>query len=269
MLRSLIRLSLAVVVLASLVPASPAQESGDTFHWTGQLAADKTLFIKNVSGSIEATGIAGSQIVVDAEKSGEDAGEVHFQVVPSDEGITICAVFPTGRSGRQNTCEPGREWHSNTHDVHARADFRIRIPKNLRFTAVNINGSVDAQDLGRPVDATSVNGKVDVSTASYARVASVNGSVRARMGSADWDDTLDIKTVNGSVDLEMPSNLAAQVTFRSVNGGLNSDFPITTQSISGRWGPKRISGTIGSAANNRRLNVETVNGSVSIRKATL
>lgn len=258
----------AIILLAAVAPAQQ-QQTGDTFHWTGQLAADKTVIVKDVSGLIEATGTDGNQIVVDATKSGEDADRVRFEVKTSDEGVTICAVFPTGRGEGMNTCEPGPDMHSNTRDVQARADFHIKVPKNLRFTAVNVNGSVDAQNLGRPVDARSVNGKVDVSTSSYARATSVNGSVRARMGSADWDGTLDIKTVNGSVELEMPSNLAAEVEFRSVNGGLDSDFPITTQSISGRWGPKRISGTIGSGGNGRRLNVETVNGSVRLHKATL
>lgn len=267
-MRTLMRLALLPCLLLLLAPISPAQESGNQFHWTGSLPADQTLTIKDISGSIDATGVEGSQIVVDATKSGEDADQVHFQVVPSSDGITICAVFPTGRGG-MNSCESGRGNHSETHDVHARADFTIKVPKNLRFAAYNVNGSVDAQSLGRPADVSSVNGKVEVSTASYARATSVNGSVRVRMGAADWQDTLDIKTVNGSVDLEMPGNLNAEVTFRSVNGGLTSDFPITTQEISGRWGPKRISGTIGSNPGSRRLDVETVNGSVTIRKATL
>jgi uncharacterized protein YaiE (UPF0345 family) len=267
MLRTATRIALFSSLLLLLASAAPAQESGNEFHWTGTLAPDQILTIKDISGSIEATGVDGNQIVVDATKSGEDAADVHFQVIPSSDGVTICAVFPTGRGG-MNSCETGRGNHSETHDVHARADFRIKVPKNLRFNAFNVNGSVNAQDLGRQADVSSVNGKVDVSTASYARATSVNGSVRVRMGSADWQDTLDIKTVNGSIDLDMPGNLAADVTFRSVNGGLTSDFPITTQEISGRWGPKRISGTIGNGGG-RRLNVETVNGSVTIRKSTL
>lgn len=268
MLRTAGRIAFISSLFLLLASASPAQESGNEFHWKGTLPADQTLTIKDISGTIEATGVDGSQIEVDATKSGEDSDQVHFQVVPSSDGVTICAVFPTGRGG-MNGCESGHGMHSETHDVHARADFRIKVPKNLRFAAYNVNGSVDAQSLGRPVEASSVNGKVDVSTASYARANSVNGSVRVRMGAADWQDTLDIKTVNGSIDLEMPANLAAEVSFRSVNGGLTSDFPITTTEISGRWGPKKINGTIGNAGNGRRLDVETVNGSVTIRRETM
>ena len=267
MLRTATRIALLSSLLLLLASYSPAQESGNEFHWKGTLPADQTLTIKDVSGTIEATGVDGNQIEVDAEKSGEDADEVHFEVVPGGDGVVICAVF----SGRHSStsCDSGRGVHGSSDNVHARADFRIKVPKNLRFNAYNVNGSVDAQSLGRPVEASSVNGKVDVSTASYARADSVNGSVHVRMGAADWQDTLAIKTVNGSIEMEMPANLAAEVSFRSVNGGLTSDFPITTTEISGRWGPKRINGTIGNAANGRRLDVETVNGSVTIRQETM
>jgi hypothetical protein len=48
-----------------------------------------------------------------------------------------------------------------------------------------------------------------------------------------------------------------------VNGGFSSDFPLTVEA--GSWGPKRVQGTIGSGGG--RLNLETVNGGIAIRKS--
>jgi DUF4097 and DUF4098 domain-containing protein YvlB len=48
-----------------------------------------------------------------------------------------------------------------------------------------------------------------------------------------------------------------------VNGGIESDFPIT---VRGRWGPRSMTGTIGSGG--RRLELETVNGAIQIRRGT-
>ena len=74
---------------------------------------------------------------------------------------------------------------------------------------------------------------------------------------------LKITTVNGSIDLEVPTNLSTDVKFSSVNGSLESDLPLTISHSSGRWGPKSLEGRIGSGG--RDLSVNTVNGSLHIR----
>jgi DUF4097 and DUF4098 domain-containing protein YvlB len=67
--------------------------------------------------------------------------------------------------------------------------------------------------------------------------------------------------VNGSVHLDMPSDMNADVRFRSVNGRLNSDFPLT---VSGTFGGRKLDGRIGNGG--RELVVDTVNGSVELRR---
>ena len=252
------RILLCVACLAS-VPFALA-ESND-FHWTGKLAPDKVLEIKDISGAIEATGVDGDTIQVDAAKTGEDADQVKIDVVQTSEGVTICAVWP----GESNHCEGGHGWHSsNTHDTHARVDFRVRVPRNLRFDATNVNGEVRAEGMGRFTRATSVNGSVRVSTTDLAEASSVNGSVDVRMGKNDWDGTLKFSSVNGSIEVEMPSNLNTEIRFSSVNGRFESDFPLTVQGTMGRG---KVEGTIGSGG--RELDLKTVNGSVRLRKASM
>jgi len=48
-----------------------------------------------------------------------------------------------------------------------------------------------------------------------------------------------------------------------VNGSIETDFPLT---VTGRLGPRRVTGTIGNGG--RRLALETVNGSIRLRKNT-
>jgi len=105
-----------------------------------------------------------------------------------------------------------------------------------------------------------VNGSLRVSTKQWAELTSVNGSIEARMGSADWTGRLKISTVNGSIDLKMPGDLNADVRFSSVNGRLSSDFPL---SLSGTLGGRRMEGRIGNGG--RELVLNTVNGSVHLR----
>jgi DUF4097 and DUF4098 domain-containing protein YvlB len=253
-----VRLTIFLSLALTLASAASAQDQGREFHWSGKLAPDQVVEIKNVNGTIEAEAASGDEIQVSAEKIGPHAEEVKIEVVPSSQGVTICAIYPSA----SGACEPGTHWHSgNVHGDRVQVRFHASIPRNLRFTEISVNGNVSAEDMGRVVYAESVNGSVHVSTAAWAHMETVNGAVKGRMGNAGWSGTLKIASVNGSIDLEMPDDLNANVDFKSVNGGITSDFPVT---ISGFVGHS-AHGQIGSGG--RELQIRTVNGSVALKKA--
>jgi len=118
--------------------------------------------------------------------------------------------------------------------------------------------------MGRYVEASSVNGSVRLSTQSWASANSVNGSIEARLGRAEWSGNLEFKSVNGSIKLALPPNVSTDVDFKSVNGHLESDFPLTMQGSIGRHS---VHGTIGSGG--RSLEMKTVNGSGELRKEAI
>ena len=255
--------TLAPLVIAAAVPlARPAAAQGE-FHWKGQIAAGKTIEIKGVNGDVSA--VAGSgEVEVTAVKHARnsDPDEVKIEVVPSEEGVTICAVYPSdGR--RENTCEWGDHGHMNTHDNDVRVNFTVRVPAGVRFAGHTVNGEVDAANLSGDVEAHTVNGSIRVSTSGSAEASTVNGSITASVGRAQWTDALEFPTVNGGITLELPANVSTEVRASTVNGNIETDFPLT---VTGRLGPRRVTGTIGSGG--RRLALETVNGSIRLRKST-
>ncbi|HET7380207.1 MAG TPA: hypothetical protein VFJ24_09225, partial [Gaiellales bacterium] len=95
-----------LIAVAGLCVAGRVTAQGE-FHWKGRIAAGKTIEIKGVNGDVSA--VAGSgDVEVTAVKHARrsDPDEVKIEVVPSEDGVTICAVYPSdGR--RENTCEPG------------------------------------------------------------------------------------------------------------------------------------------------------------------
>jgi DUF4097 and DUF4098 domain-containing protein YvlB len=234
------------------------QDQGREFHWSGKLAADQLVQVKNVNGNIVAEGSNGNQVEVTADKSGPDADNVKIEVANSSDGVVICAVYP----GSSEPCSPS--WHaSHVRGDDTRVHFMIRMPKNLRFSGENINGDVNATGMGRFVRGYTVNGAVRISTTAWADAETVNGSIEARMGNADWSGTLKFKSVNGSVKVELPDDLSADINFKSLNGRINSDFPIT---ISGGFVGHTATGRVGNGG--RELSIETVNGSVELKKAS-
>jgi hypothetical protein len=257
-------LSIAAVLLAFAAAGSAQDQGTDNgreFHWTGKLSPDQVVVIKNINGDIDATGSSSSdQVEVSAVKSGEGAQDVKIRVVKLNDGIEICALYP-GFFNSEN-CESNSHF-GNSHN-NAKVQFTVRMPQNLRFTGKSVNGGVDAESMGRYVEATSVNGSIRVSTDSWATASSVNGSIDARIGRAEWSGDLEFKTVNGSVKVELPANLNADIDFKSVNGRLVSDFPLTVQ---GSLGRHSVHGTVGSGG--RSLEIKTVNGSGELRKGTV
>src|SRR5947209_3090728 len=155
------RLLLLVSLALTLASAAYAQGEGREFRWSGKLAPDQVVEIKNVNGTIEAEAANGDEIQVTAEKIGPRAEEVKIEVVPSSEGVTICAIYPSA----SGTCEPGTHWHSgNVHGDRAQARFHALIRRNLRFTGISVNGNVSSEDVARFVYADSVNGSIRVFT---------------------------------------------------------------------------------------------------------
>ena len=253
--------TLGGLAVAAVLAAPPAQ--AEDFRWSGAIAPGKVLEIKGVNGGIEAGPASGSEVEVTARKSGRrsDPSEVEIKVVEHGGGVTICAVYPNPSDERPNECQPGSGGRMNTRNNDVKVEFSVRVPEGVRFVGRTVNGGVEAEGLAADAEVYSVNGTVTVTSSGLARAQTVNGSITAAMGRADWSGPLELKTVNGTITVELPASTSARVEASTVNGGIDTDFPLT---VTGRFGPRHVSGTIGSGG--RDLTLETVNGGIHIRR---
>jgi hypothetical protein len=256
----------SLLIAAFLSAATTAGSAAQDFNWKGRIASGKRLEVKGVNGDVRAVAASGGEAIVTAAKHAHrsDPDEVEIRVVEHEDGVTICAVYPTPRRARrENSCEPGDRWHSSTEDNDVVVDFEVQIPTGVAFTGTTVNGEMSVEGLKADVKAGTVNGSVRVTTTGLAEASTVNGSVYVEMGRANWTDELEFSTVNGRITLIMPSKLDTEVRASTVNGEIESDYPLT---ISGRFGPRRLRGTIG--AGGRTLNLSTVNGEIRLKKST-
>jgi hypothetical protein len=254
----------AALAALLLAPAAAGAQSRDDFHWSRALASGKRLEIVGINGDIDARGGSGREATVSAVKRGRrsDPEDVRIEVVEDDDGVTICAVYPSyGR--RENDCRPGGRSHSETRNNDVKVHFTVTVPRGVELVARTVNGEVEAVELDGNAEVHSVNGSVELETDGYGSASTVNGSVRARIGRGDWDDELEFTTVNGTIDLTLPSSVDTDVRASSLNGGIRTDFPL---SVRGRWGPRRMAGTIGRGG--RSLVLSTVNGRMLIRRGS-
>ncbi len=252
-----IAVAVAVTSAAFSLPAA-AQD----FNWHGRVASGGVIEIKGVNGGIDATASPGSEVEVTAVKKARrsDPAGVEIKVVEHSGGVTICAVYPSSGS-HSNDCQPGEGGHMNTRDNDVNVEFEVKVPAGVRFVGRTVNGGIEATGLPGDAEAYTVNGSVRLEAAGLARGETVNGGIRASLGRADWSGELKLSTVNGGIRLELPEGTNASVKAETVNGSISTDFPLTVQ---GRFNRRHLNGQIGSGG--RELELETVNGSIDIKK---
>ena len=254
---------MTALIVVLLTVASAAQAQSAPFRWHGTVAQGAAVEIKGINGDVIAEPSGSNEVEVVAEKRARrsDPETVTIDVVQHGEGVTICAVYPS-RDGERNECAPGKGGRMNVRDNDVTVKFTVKVPAGVRFAGHTVNGDVEAQRLAAAVDLSTVNGSVNFSTSGSGRASTVNGSIKGDLGRADWSDTLEFSTVNGSVVLTLPNDLSTEVKAQTVNGDIATDFPLT---ITGRWSRRRVEGTIGSGG--RMLSIETVNGGITLKRS--
>jgi hypothetical protein len=257
---------LATVALGTtLLLAGPGLLAAEDFQWRGRLAAGKTLEIRNVNGAIDASAASGDEVEVVATKRGRrnDPASVRVEVVEHEGGVTICAVYPDV-DGRRNECR-AHGGHNNTRDNDVEVTFRVKVPRGVAFAPQAVNGDVEAEGLDGDIAAATVNGSIRISTSGRVEAQTVNGSIDAVAGRADWTEDASFKTVNGSITLTLPSSAGAELRAETLNGEIETSFPVQQGVTRGRFRPRRLSGTIGSGG--PRLDMSTVNGSIHLKSS--
>jgi hypothetical protein len=250
------------------------RRSAEAWTYRAKPAAKQWVWVRNTNGSVTAEPASGDSLEVVGVKTygRSDPAGVKFVTVPYDGGIAICAVWE--RSGGR--CGPGGGGggggpgglgtafrQGSAHGSDVAVDFTVRLPRGVRLGATTVNGGVRVEGASAPVVAASVNGQVDaVTSVGPVSAMSVNGNVHARMRAFADTGEVSLITVNGTATAELPPQLDADVEATTVNGSINTDYPLT---ITGKFTTRHAKGTIGSGG--RRVHVMTVNGSINLRKA--
>lgn len=271
-MRLLVCLTALLPALAAAQSDGPSRVEHNAFSWQGRIPGGRWLYVKNLNGPIRVESGSGDQVVVTADRvSRGDANtaDVRFvvQKAGDGQGMVICALWGTRSSCDERGYQAERhtdDWGGNRHDRWVSVEFTVRVPSGVKVDLATVNGGLDVRGATADVVASTVNGSVHAETGGGPVSArTVNGSVWARMSSTGDAHDLDFATTNGSVTVEMPATLGAEVELSTVNGRVGTEFPMT---LTGRIDPRRLRATIGDGS--RHLRLRTVNGSVDLRRAS-
>lgn len=236
---------------------------GQPWMYVTPLAVQRTLWLRNINGSITVTPTDDKKVEIHAERTFRHSAVDSVQIVTaeSDRGLTVCAVWP----GRSSTCGPDGRFSSqgqmNGNDVAV--VFEVRLPHGVRLDASTINGDVSVEGAGAPVGVATVNGDVTVETANGpVSAVTVNGDAHATMHGFAGPGDVKVTTVHGDVEIDLPSGTDAVVDGHTVAGDISSEFPLT---VTGKFASHSLSGTLGKGG--RQIHITTVTGDVNLHEA--
>ncbi len=263
MLKKSIMISLFLLFISPL--SLIAQTATDEFHKTISFKSGGKVSVRNVNGYINAESWDKDQVKIDAEirvktewGSSVDAEEiikkVKIEIDESGDRLRIEADYPKKKHGVS-------DWNFYDDERYiVIVDYSIKIPVETDLSLDSVNGDVKAENLKGEISLKTVNGSVNVFDINGSIEAStVNGAIKARSTHLDKSNNIHLSSVNGSVTLSLPSDLAADIHASTLNGGISTDFPIT---VTGKFVGKKIEGKVNGGGSS--IDLSTVNGGISI-----
>ncbi len=240
----------------------PAAAAAQDYHFTHDIAAGGRVEIDNINGPIEVMRATGRTFEVTVTKTVRHGNGALVKSImeTTGTGVRVCTVYLDAANDTAG-CDHNSH-HSDRGDrLQVDMHYVAHVPDGAELTVDNVNGAITVSGVNAHAHIDDVNGDVSFDGASASSIETTNGKVTGRFSRADWDGTLDVQTVNGSVDLTFPAGLNADIHGETVNGSIESTFPVT---IEGKFGPKSFDGRIG--AGGRKLDIQTVNGSIRLQK---
>lgn len=247
---------LALVLNASLAHAQDDDDAvaREEFHQTYPLAANGRIELENINGSAHISVWDQNQVKVDAVKRAPDEERL------KDEEIRIDA-HPDSISIETHYRDHEDSWHSR-HNAGS-VEYTLTVPRNTRLDEIKlINGGLDVTGVTGEVRASCINGKLVAKDISgRAKLATINGRLNAEF--RQLTNPIELSSVNGSVELTVPSDAKARIEASTVHGGIENNFGLHTNDH--RWVGHDMRGELGGGGTEIKLS--NVNGSIEVRHA--
>ena len=254
------RATRGVINLPRVVP-----RNADDFNWHGALRPGATLEVKGVNGdvtrgSLERRRGAGHRAAVRttgqprerAARGGRARRRRHHLRGLPEQGCGPAKRMPPRHRGADERAEQRRQ-----RALHRAGAARACVSPGARSTARWTRRACRARS-----SLATVNGSAGFSTSSYGEASTVNGSIRGAMGASDWSEGLAFKTVNGTITLDLPAGSQRRGPRHDGERRDLHRFPARRH----RAPQPRVTCRAPSASGGRRLDLETVNGSVRLRR---
>jgi DUF4097 and DUF4098 domain-containing protein YvlB len=267
-------ISIATAALLTLAQPLSAQSDNKVTVPLTDPSRPVSLRAHLVSGSITVKGADVKEVVVEAKARGGE--EAHSS--GRAEGMKRIPMTSTGL----NIEAENNNVRVSTDSYQRTIDLIITVPTHTSVSLHTVNdGNIVVSGVDGELDINDVNGEVDLKNISGSVVAhALNGHVVATFNRVDSQKPMAFSSLNGDIDVTFPADLKANVSLRTDNGEVYSDFDVKVQPTTpqetvednrGKGGKyrvkidKNVRGTINGGGQD--IQFKNFNGNIYIRKA--
>jgi len=248
----------ALLILAMGAHASDHRGAlTEEFHQTYTLTADGRVELDNINGDVHISSWDRNEVKVDAVKfadTKERLDEAKIEVDSGKDSLSIRTRYPH----RDNN------WNWGSHNNPASVEYTLTVPRTIRLDEIKlINGSLELTGVSGEVRASCINGRLEGrDLAGRARLETINGHLDARFAQLAGH-SVELSSVNGSVELTIPSDSKAELEANTVSGNIENDFGLHVNRH--QFVGRNLRGELGTGGTH--IKIENVNGRIEIRHA--
>ncbi len=245
-----------VAVTEPTAISMPRADETERFEQTYPLNPGGRVSVSNVNGEIVVEGWDRNEVQLVGVKtadSKERLQDVEIRVNAKPDAISV--------ETRYDRQKQNNDWKTGS---KLRVDYHLMVPRGAVLNEIEtVNGDVRVSEFTNLVHISAVNGKVVANKLKgTANLSAVNGEVSADFGSLDATSKITLSTVNGKVNLAIPSDASATVKADSLNGSIENDFGLPVRK--GKYVGRDLYGKIGNGE--AKIKLDSVNGSLKLTR---
>lgn len=248
-------------------------------------STNNTVVVKNVFGSVNVEGYQGNKVIVEVERkitadNTEDLElgkkELQLKIIQEDDRLIF---HPDAPYINFDADKLRYNWCNDNGDIpyDHNLNFTIKVPNTVQVNVSTVNnGVIDVKNIrSKSIIADNINGGISLNNvAGKTKVSCINGKVDISYAENPTEESV-YHTINGDITIAYQKALSANISFKSMNGEMYTDFDInkqftkTSKNSSDESRPKykfeaRPVVQIGSGQVD--YDIETLNGDVFIKK---
>jgi len=225
---------------------------------TFPLTPNGRLSVSNVNGSIDVKAWDKAEVQVVATITAETAERLDSVEVLFDAQSDSVRIETDHRNWNRSSTGSWKQGDSVS------VSYSIMAPKAAVLNDIEtVNGSVTLADFTNVVKSSAVNGSVRATNIrGTASLETVNGEVFAEFERLDSTGKIALSTVNGRVNLVLPSDANATLKADSLNGSITNDFGLPVRK--GKYLGRDMYGKLGRG--DVYIKLESVNGTLAVTR---
>jgi len=249
----------ALLVLALGADASDHRGAfTEEFHQTYALTPDGRVELDNINGAVHISTWDQNEVKVDAIKYADAKDRLDDARIEIDSGKEYLSIRTTYRD------------HDLTFNLGSRnnppsVEYTLTVPRTVRLDEIKlINGSLDVTGVTGEVHASCINGRLEAhNLTGRAELSTIHGHLDAKFDQLSGT-SVELRSVNGPLELTIPSDSKAEIEASTVSGGIDNDFGLHVNHH--RFVGHDLRGELGNGG--PRIKLENVNGHIEIRHAS-